>query len=137
MGLALFLSQFNELGSRDDASFIVLEGEHDALRDTQCVPRGDREGKGSQRTQCEKWLCVTWVLYTNDTNIAAAGLMLSGAVVCWLLSKQGLQQRQPGTGTSAGGSRVVPAGTSASSPLHGAEQAQDTQQPEEPAGPTS
>lgn len=91
---------------------------------------GDREGKGSPRTQCEKWLCVTWILYTNDTNIATARLMLSGALVCWLLSRWGLQQHQP---DSAGGSTVVPAATSASSPLRGAEQAQDTQQPEEPA----
>lgn len=64
-------------------------------------PHGDREGKGSQRTQCEKQLCVTWILYTNDINTATARLVLSGAVVCWLLSKWGLQQHQPGTGTSA------------------------------------
>lgn len=38
MGLVLFLIQFNELWGRDDASFIVLEGERDALGDTQCVP---------------------------------------------------------------------------------------------------
>lgn len=45
MGLVLFLIQFNELWGRDDASFIVLEGERDALGDTQCVPHGDREGE--------------------------------------------------------------------------------------------
>lgn len=59
------------------------------LRDTQRVPHGDREGKGSQRMQCEKRLCVTWILHTNDTNMATARLMQAGAVVCWLLSSGG------------------------------------------------